>query len=151
MDIVVATAIIKPTPLEIFLPPASLNGESGSNRAATTITKQIDADNDLQAIQTWLLEFMHSPQTLRTYRKEAERLLLWAIIEKRKPFSSLSRDDLRDYELFLSDPQPQQNWCGLRRPRDHLNWRPFKGPLSQDSIAHAITIINALFNYLVEA
>ena len=149
MDIFSTFLIVQP--LEMFLPPTSLNGEAGSNRAATTITKQIDANNDLQAIQTWLLEFTHSPQTLRTYRKEAERLLLWAIIEKRKPFSSLSRDDLRDYELFLSDPQPQQNWCGLRRPRNHLNWRPFKGPLSQDSIAHAITIINALFNYLVEA
>lgn len=151
MDIFGASLIVKPTPLEMFLPPISLNGEAGLNRAPTTIIKQIDANNDLQAIQTWLLEFTHSPQTLRTYRKEAERLLLWAIIEKRKPFSSLSRDDLRDYQLFLSNPQPQQNWCGLRRPRNHLNWRPFNGPLSQDSIAHAITIINALFNYLVEA
>lgn len=147
----VIPSVIKPSPLEIFLPPASLNGEFGSNRAPITIVKQIDANNDLQAIQTWLLEFTHSPQTLRTYRKEAERLLLWTIIEKRKPFSSLSRDDLRDYELFLSGPQPQQNWCGPRRPRNHLNWRPFNGALSQDSIAHAITIINALFNYLVEA
>jgi site-specific recombinase XerD len=151
MDIFAVSSQMKPSPLEVFLPPASLNGEAGSNRAPTTVIKQIDANNDLQAIQTWLLEYTHSPQTLRTYRKEAERLLLWAIIEKRKPFSSLSRDDLRDYQLFLLDPQPPENWCGIRRPRNHLNWRPFNGPLSQDSIAHAITIINALFNYLVEA
>lgn len=154
MDILSAdssVAMTKPIPLEIFQPPASLNGETGTNRAAITVTKQIDGNNDLRAIQTWLLEFTHSPQTLRTYRKEAERLLLWAIIEKRKPFSSLSRDDLRDYQLFLANPQPQQNWCGLRRPRNHPSWRPFIGSLTQDSIAHAITIINALFNYLVEA
>lgn len=151
MDISNALHALTPIPLEIFVPPTALSGEQGSNRALQTVVKQIDANNDLQAIQTWLLEFTHSPQTLRTYRKEAERLLLWAIIEKRKPFSSLSRDDLRDYQLFLADPQPKQNWCGLRRPRNHPSWRPFNGPLSQDSIAHAITIINALFNYLVEA
>ncbi len=151
MDIGNASQAITPIPLEVFSPPASLNGELGLNRAPTTVTKQIDANNDLQAIQTWLLEFTHSPQTQRTYRKEAERLLLWAIIAKQKPFSSLSRDDLRDYQLFLADPQPQQNWCGLRRPRINPSWRPFTGPLSQDSIAQAISIINALFNYLVEA
>jgi site-specific recombinase XerD len=151
MEITSSSSAIVPIPLEVFVPPISLNGEQGSNRASQTVVKQIDANNDLQAIQTWLLEFAHSPQTLRTYRKEAERLLLWAIIAKKKPFSSLSRDDLRDYQLFLADPQPRQNWCGLRRPRNHPNWRPFTGPLTQDSAAHAITIINALFNYLVEA
>jgi site-specific recombinase XerD len=140
-----------PTPLEVFLPPNDLNGEKGSNRAPNTINKQIDANNDLQAIQTWLLEFEYSPQTLRTYRKEAERLLLWTIIKKQKPFSSLTRDDLRDYQQFLSDPQPRSRWCGLRKPRHDIKWRPFEGPLTADSIAHAITIINALFNYLVEA
>lgn len=142
---------IVPAPLETFTLPQSLNGQCGSNRAPQAVVKQIDADNDLQAIQTWLLEFAHSPQTLRTYRKEGERLLLWVIIAKQKPFSSLSRDDLHDYQLFLADPQPPQRWCGLRRPRNHPQWRPFTGPLSQGSIAHAITIINALFNYLVEA
>ena len=151
MEITSSSDAIAPIPLEVFVPPISLNGEKGSNRAPSTVTKQIDANNDLQAIQTWLFEFAHSPQTLRTYRKEAERLLLWAIIEKQQPFSSLSRDDLRDYQLFLANPQPQQNWCGLRRSRNHPRWRPFTGPLTQDSIAHAITIINALFNYLVEA
>ena len=123
MDISATSSIIKPSPLEIFLPPSSLNGESGSNRASAAIVKQIDANNDLQAIQTWLLEFTHSPQTLRTYRKEAERLLLWAIIEKRKPFSSLSRDDLRDYELFLSDLQPQQSLLGKHQKRTAFFYR----------------------------
>jgi len=140
-----------PTPLELLALPHELSGETGANRAAHTITKQIDANNDLQAIQTWLLEFSHSPQTLRTYRKEAERLLLWSLIHQHKPLSSLSRDDLRAYQAFLANPQPQAQWCGLRRPRNHPSWRPFTGPLTQKSIAQAITIINALFNYLVEA
>ena len=115
------------------------------------ITQQIAATNDLQAVQAWLAEFEQSPQTLRCYRKEAERLLLWAISEKQKPLSSLTRDDLRHYQKFLADPQPVARWCGQRRPRNAINWRPFQGVLSAASIAHAITVINALFSYLVEA
>lgn len=143
--------LVMPMPLEAFTLPILLTGEAGLNRAPTSTIKQIAANNDLHAIQTWLLEFNHSPQTQRTYRKEAERLLLWAILEKQKPLSSLTRDDLRDYQQFLIDPQPCNRWCGPRKSRLDSSWRPFEGPLSEDSIAHAITIINALFNYLVEA
>jgi site-specific recombinase XerD len=140
-----------PIPLELLNTPKLLNGESGTNRAPAFITQQISATNDLQAVQCWLAEFDKSPQTQRSYRKEAERLLLWSLIEKQKPLSSLTRDDLRDYQHFLSDPQPQLRWCGQRKPRQDINWRPFQGPLSEGSIAQAITIINALFSYLVEA
>ncbi len=140
-----------PLPLELLITPAELTGEYGSNRAAAFINKQIDANNDLQAIQTWLAEFEHSPQTQRSYRKESERLLLWSLIERQKPLSSLTRDDLRAYQMFLANPQPVSRWCGQRKPRHNLQWRPFQGPLSEQSIAQAITIINALFSYLVEA
>lgn len=140
-----------PIPLEQLIAPKSLNGEAGTNRAPAFITQQISATNDLEAVQCWLAEFDGSPQTQRSYRKEAERLLLWSLIIKKKPFSSLTRDDLRDYQHFLSDPQPQLHWCGPRKPRLDINWRPFQGPLKEDSIAQAITVINALFSYLVEA
>lgn len=140
-----------PTALEYLDAPRELTGETGTNRAPSFITKQISADNDLQAVQSWLAEFKDSPQTHRTYRKEAERLLLWSLIEKQKPLSSLTRDDLRGYQHFLSDPQPKSSWCGQRKPRHDPSWRPFEGPLSEHSIAQAITIINALFSYLVEA
>lgn len=144
-------APLLPVPLEHFSTLQWLSAESGTNRAPAFITKQISANNDVEAVLCWLAEFKHSPQTYRTYRKEAERLLLWALIEKQKPLSSLMRDDLRDYQQFLSDPQPTGRWCGPRRPRHDPAWRPFQGPLSEASIAQAITIINALFSYLVEA
>lgn len=140
-----------PTPLEYLSLPTDLTGENGTNRAPSTVIKQINAQHDLAAIQTWLLEFAHSPQTQRSYRKEAERLLLWSLIEKRKAFSSLTRDDLRDYQQFLIDPQPSSRWCGPRKPRQNPAWRPLEGPLSPDSVAQALSIINALFSYLVEA
>ena len=140
-----------PMPLERLSLINELTGENGVNRAGSLIHKQIDANNDLEAIQTWLAEFADSPQTQRSYRKESERLLLWALLERQKPLSSLTRDDLRDYQNFLSNPQPIERWCGQRRPRRDVKWRPFQGALSEKSIAQAITIINALFSYLVEA
>lgn len=144
--------LLIPTPLEqLSIPPASLNGETGTNRAPAFITQQIAATNDLQAIQCWLAEFNPSPQTQRSYRKEAERLLLWALIEKQKPLSSLTRDDFRNYQQFLSNPQPAARWCGQRKPRQNMHWRPFQGCLSSGSVAQAIAIINALLSYLVEA
>ena len=143
--------LLVPLPLEKLVFSEHLNGEFGINRAPSFVIKQISANNDLQAIQSWLAEFERSPQTLRSYRKEAERLLLWTLIEKQKPLSSLSRDDLRTYQQFLADPQPQDHWCGPRKLRHNINWRPFEGPLSKVSIGQAITVINALFSYLVEA
>ncbi len=139
-----------PTPLE-YLQLEYLNGERGTNRAPSFITRQISATNDLEAIRSWLDEYSDSPETYRAYRKESERLLLWSIIEKQKPLSSLTRDDLRDYQNFLSTLEPRDRWCGQRRPRNDPRWRPFERPLNNESIVHAITIINALLSYLVEA
>lgn len=144
-------ASLSPVPLEQIHLAEHLTGEMGTNRAPAFITQQIAANNDLQAIKTWLAEFEHSPQTQRAYRKEAERLLLWSLIERQKPLSSLSRDDLRLYQHFLAYPEPSALWCGARKPRNHSHWRPFQGALSASSQAHAITVINALFSYLVEA
>jgi site-specific recombinase XerD len=140
-----------PQPIECLVLPANLTGEKGRNRAQSPDLQQISAKNDLEAIQIWLLEFADSPQTLRTYRKDIERLLLWCIIERQIGISDLTRDDLRDYQIFMADPKPKERWCGQRRSRQHPDWRPFERPLSAHSIAQAITIINALFNYLVEA
>lgn len=139
-----------PQPLERLWIPAELDGRHGSNRAQPAAGRQISADNDLQAIQTWLTEFRASPQTQRHYRKEAERLLLWSLLERRKPFSGLTREDLTLYEDFLADPQPRERWCGTVGSRYSEHWRPFRGLLSPSSRRTALLIINALFSYLVE-
>ncbi len=39
----------------------------------------LEADNDWQAINAWL-ERHEATDTQRAYRREAERLLLWAIV-----------------------------------------------------------------------
>ncbi|WP_425126318.1 hypothetical protein [Burkholderia gladioli] len=73
--------------------------------------------------------------TSRAYRREAERLLLWAIVAKRKPLSSLNTPEAAEYlEQFLVDPQPAERWIGSNwAERFDPAWRPFIGPLSPRS------------------
>lgn len=138
-----------PVPLERFPLSGELNGRWGRNRGNGG--SQISAETDLEAIQTWLAEFKDSPHTWRNYRKEVERLLLWSLLERGKPFSSLTREDLAAFEVFLTNPSPWEHWCGPRAPRKSAQWRPFQGPLSGNSCRQALIIINALFTYLVDA
>jgi site-specific recombinase XerD len=138
------------SPIETLNTPDKLDGRAGTNRAAVTEHKQIAADNDAAAIKAWLNEFHNSPQTQRAYRKEAERLLLWAIVEQGKPLSSLTREDMTTYQQFLANPCPAERWCGPRKPRNSQDWRPFQGPLSENSRAQALSILSALFSFLVE-
>jgi site-specific recombinase XerD len=137
-------------PFESIQLPIHLDGSQGINRYEKKHC-QIQANNDWQAIQCWLNEFYDSPQTLRNYRKEAERLLLWAINQRHKALSDLGREDFQHYQAFLSNPQPSLVWCGARADRTSPNWRPFKGPLSGSSQRQALIIINSLFSYLVDA
>jgi integrase/recombinase XerC len=55
-----------------------LDGHSGTNRAPSSVPRQIAADTDVAAIGLWLAEYRSSPHTLRSYHKEATRLLRWA-------------------------------------------------------------------------
>lgn len=49
----------------------------------------LDANNDYQAVHT-SLGLHESPATHSTYRKEAERMILWAIVERGRALSSLT-------------------------------------------------------------
>ena len=118
-----------PVPLERLVVPAGLDGRAGTNRAPPSATHHLGAEHDLAAVHAWLAEFRDSPHTARAYRKEAERLLLWALVEGGKPLSSLTREDLLRYEAFLADPQPAARWCGAKALRGSPHWRPFEGPL----------------------
>lgn len=140
--------------LEMFIHAADLNGSQGSNRDKSS-TCQINATNDWQAIQAWLMAYQGSVSTERLYRMESERFLLWCIIQQKKPLSSINRDDIEAYAEFLKDPQPQACWCaprtGGRKLRGDPAWRPFTGPLSESSRSTALSAIQSLLSYLVSA
>ncbi|OLL31126.1 integrase [Burkholderia sp. SRS-W-2-2016] len=135
-------------PWETLKLPHEVDGSNGTFRApAATCT--LDASNDYEAVQTWLA-LQESPATRRTYRKEAERLILWAIVERDRALSSLTTEDAIAYRAFLRRPAPHARWVGPVRPRTSPEWRPFNGNLSERSVAHALSILGALMRWLIE-
>ena len=114
----------------------------------------IAANDDVEAVESWLTEYEkgdYSRQTLASARKESMRLVLWAAIEREKPLSDLTRDDMVAYRSFLMDPQPAHRWQGPKHPRSHDEWRPFEGPLSPNSARQALVVLNGLFVYLMDS
>jgi len=129
-----------------------LTGQDGLNRSHAR--SQVVADDDRSAVLAWLARYAGTPATLASYRKEAERLLLWCVHQRGLAMSSLTHEDVLIYERFLADPQPAERWVMTMRQRpgrDSPHWRPFAGPLSSASQRHALSIINAMFSWLVEA
>jgi site-specific recombinase XerD len=113
------------------------------------------AANDYEAIRSWVRtkgahqDLESDSHTQRAYLREAERLLLWSIIERDKPLSSLTHEDCVDYVDFLRHPEPENRWCGARGVRRWSSgWRPFEGPLSPSARRQAIVILNNLFTFL---
>ena len=141
-----ATAVV---PLDKFRVPAELDGSTGHYRAPPHQCL-LQANNDYDAILAWL-NSKQAGHTRRAYTKEAERLLLWAILERKKPISSLSVEDCLAYRDFLRDPLPSDRWCGERgRARWSPLWRPFNGPLTPSSERHALNVLTSLFRWLVD-
>ena len=115
----------------------------------------IRARTDVEAVAAWLNEYRHSAQTLRAYRKEAERLLLWLKAEgeqgRESALASLDRERLEHFEAFLADPQPAEVWIGSVRARKHPQWRPFRGPLAPASRRQSLVILQGMYAWLIEA
>lgn len=149
-----ARALIAATPVGSIVPweqlrvPSEVDGSRGQFRAPADACL-LKASNDYEAVQSWL-SLHESAATQRAYRKEAERLILWAIVERDCALSSLTTDDAIAYRGFLRRPTPRERWIGPSRPRHSVEWRPFTGPLSPRSAAYALNVLSAMFRWLVE-
>ncbi len=132
----------------------------------------LSVSDDWNAILSFLTEFRESPNTLKSYSKEMERLILW-LVNHQKPLSAFDRADWNAYKDFLKCPPA--HWCGQKAPRfaknsnkPNSNWRPFAPRkiksmngqgmiesmecfgLSESSLRLAKKIVEALFSYLVD-
>jgi site-specific recombinase XerD len=149
-----ARALIKSTGSPIVVPwenvrlPHEIDGSCGAFRAPRE-TCAMDANNDYDAVQTWL-SLHESPSTQRAYRKEAERLILWAIVERGRALSSLTTEDAIAYRAFLRRPTPYERWIGPTRVRTSSQWRPFTGNLAPRSVAYSLMVLGALYRWLIE-
>ena len=59
---------------------------------------------------------------------EAERLILWAVVERGRALSSLTTEDAVAFRAFL----------------------PFTGGLSARSVAYALSVVGAMFRWLIQ-
>jgi hypothetical protein len=135
-------------PWECLRLPDALDGSHGRFRAPAAACL-LDAANDYEAVQSWL-GLHESPDTQRAYRKEAERLMLWAMVERQQALSSLTTDDAIAYRAFLRRPTPRGRWTGPSQPRASSAWSPFAHRLSARSSAYALSVLRALFRWLIE-
>jgi site-specific recombinase XerD len=135
-------------PWERLRVPADVDGSRGTFRAPPG-TCAMDANDDYAAVRAWL-SLHESSATQRAYRKEAERLILWAVIERGRAVSSLTTEDAVAYRAFLRRPTPHTRWVGTPRPRSSPEWRPFSGGLSARSVAYALSVLGAMFRWLVQ-
>lgn len=144
-----ATAIV---PFDKLIVPPALDGSSGLYRAPSA-TCLIDARGDRDAVLAWLDSRAPNARshTRRAYLKEAERFMLWAVVQRKKPLSSMATDDCLGYCRFLENPAPSDMWCG-RRGREKWSplWRPFEGPLSIRAQRQSITILKSLYRFLAQ-
>lgn len=136
---------------------------------------RLGACSDEHAIQIWLdAKAPHHPGekdankitlTRRAYSRIAERFLLWCQLEANIGLTQIGVEHCIHYRSWLhslgwvSTEQwaaagwhiPAEQWIGAQRvKRDSAQWKPFKGKLSQESIANELTVLRALFKYLSE-
>ncbi len=141
-------------PSEFALGDYPLFAASGWNRAGSEPT--IRARDDAEAVAEFLDHLREkSAGTRSSYAKEIERLCLWCVHEAGQTLTALKETDFRRYRRFLGHPPPQ--WRDKqgrkhrrRKPNGALNpaWRPFAGPLSENSVARAERALSSFFGYL---
>jgi site-specific recombinase XerD len=126
----------------------SLAGEHGDFRSHMANT--LGAKNDLEAVDLWLSRYAEKPSTQRSYRKEAERFLIWCAQELKKPLSSVTAPDVQKYRAFLQ--AVPATWI-QRVPlkRTDPAWRAFRIHPSGSSQKQALVILQTLYGGLVDA
>lgn len=126
----------------------SLAGEHGDFRSHMANT--LGAKNDLEAVDMWLGRYAEKPSTQRSYRKEAERFLLWCAQELRKPLSSVTAPDVQKYRAFLQ--AVPSTWIQkIPLKRTDPAWRAFRIQPSPASQKQALVILQTLYAGLVDA
>lgn len=124
----------------------------GYNRSDSP--SMLSAQNDAQAICTFLMDYRKAKLTYRSYLKEIERLVLWCTHVPKVTISELTREHLLSYREFLAEPTPAELWCGPKKPKfrkdgtPNPDWRPFVGPLSEPTQRKTVSILDSFFNYL---
>ena len=147
-----------PVPLEMLQLSSDLDGHNGINRADGHC--MISARNDLGAAIAYLKKhevwqkdedtgvLRNVSKTFRAYQREIERFILWCVLEKKTPMSSILGEECEEYKQFLASPAA--HWVGPREKRGSSKWKPFTGSMSPRSQLYAVRALRYFFNYLID-
>ncbi|SER71810.1 phage integrase family protein [Giesbergeria anulus] len=145
--LIAVTGVELLAPLEhIASLPADTYRLHGRNRCESFCL--ISARNDLDALKAYLYKFRGQDKTLKAYRKELERFLLWCSLEQKTQLSSVLTDECEAYKDFLANIPA--HWIGTWAPRHSHRWKPFNGQLAPTSQRYAVQVIRACFEWLVK-
>lgn len=118
-------------------------------RLPMALAGQRSLASDVHAVQAWISARAGSGATVKSYRRELGRFLLF-LEQRGQHLSSCRADDCLAYTALLQNVPPQ--WTGRRASALHGPlWSPFAGALSPRSQAHARVVVGACFTWLVAA
>jgi len=130
-------------PLETLAWPLEMLGDDGLFRSHRPNT--LKAHTDREAVQAWFATLAEkSAATQDSYRRAIERLVLWALVERRTTLSSLATEDFLAFKSFLR--APPAHWC-QKAPvtKGSEDWRPLRGPLAELSIRQTMSAIATMY------
>jgi hypothetical protein len=131
----------------------TLDGSQGSNRSP--LPPRVPANNDIEAIDLWLASAVgqrgepgHNAITESTYRREAERWLMFCLIERHKAMSSANPEDCRAYMAFLNNVPT--HWMSRRRAArlDVAGGGHLRGQPGLASRRLAVKVLHLMCNWL---
>jgi site-specific recombinase XerD len=157
-------ALVSPSPF-----PTLHDSAPGSNQGSRTLTR---ATTDAEAVSSWLARYVDTPHTFASYRREAERLLMW-LASRNLRLADMMVEDAVAYDRFLRDPLPRERWCLIQEPRKlddgtpnpawksvqraartlhggatNPAWRPFLSGLGESAAKLAGTVLFGMLEYL---
>lgn len=130
-------------PLETLAWPLEMLGDDGLFRSHRPNT--LKAHTDREAVEAWFATLAEkSAATQDSYRRAIERLVLWALVERRTTLSSLATEDFLAFKEFLR--APPAHWC-QKAPvtKGSEDWRPLRGPLAELSIRQTMSAIATMY------
>jgi len=115
------------------------------------VNRLLGADNDSEAVIAWVKARAGSMATVKAYRREAGRLLLWLQYESGgKTLASMDVSDCSNYMAFLQNIP--ERWISREHAKPNTpGWAPFRGPLSHKSHRQAVVIVASMFTWLQSA
>ncbi|MBF0510800.1 MAG: tyrosine-type recombinase/integrase [Candidatus Omnitrophica bacterium] len=125
-----------------------------------------DYSKDLEFYMTveFLLSYKGSKDTVASYRRELEKLLLWSRMIFKKPIKSITRSDIEEFIEFCK--KPPLSWIGLEvadrfiqqngKEIPNPKWRPFVNKtgnvykLSDSGVRALFAVLNSYFGFLIQ-